>query len=331
MIKSFKKNLKYLEIPDVTNQIFLMLVSFLSLVFVEKIPDKFLIPVINILLCIIIIYIVSHYEKKSELNKRKRTVTRFLRFWYPVFMIMFCFKEIYVIMISSHNVLYDEYLIRIDRWLFGMNPSDYLSQFLNPYAVEFFQIVYGLFYAMPVIYALELYLWHRYEELKYAIFVVFFGFYLSFIGYLLIPAIGPRFTLYDFQSLNNELNGIFFAEKIRDVINFGESIPTGVSNPQDFAQRDAFPSGHAIVIILITYLSHKIKSKSFYFYLPYSILMIFSTVYLRYHYVIDLIAAIPIIMITILVANTLYKGKLNFSELSENHKVSKAQRKVIKE
>ncbi len=81
--------------------------------------------------------------------------------------------------------------------------------------VEFFQIVYGLFYMMPVIYAMELYLWHRYEELKYAIFVVFFGFYLSFIGYLLVPAIGPRFTLLIFIIMNTELPGIFFAEKIR--------------------------------------------------------------------------------------------------------------------
>lgn len=312
MVKSFKENLKYLEIPDVTNQIFLLFISLLSLIFVSKFPDKFLIPFLNIILCLLIIYFVSHYGKKNELDKRKRSVTRFLRFWYPVFMVFFCFKEIYVIMISAHNVLYDEYLIRIDKWLFGVNPTDFLSQYLNPYAVEFLQIVYGLFYVMPVIYAMELYLWHRYEELKYAIFVVFFGFYLSFIGYLLVPAIGPRFTLYDFHNLNNELQGFFFAEKIRDFINFGESIPKNIPNPQDFAQRDAFPSGHAIMIILITYLSHKIKSNSFYFYLPYSILMLFSTVYLRYHYVIDLIAAVPFVLITIFVANKLYKGKINF-------------------
>lgn len=217
-------------------------------------------------------------------------------------------------MISAHNVLYDEYLIRIDRWLFGVNPTEYLSRFLNPFAVEFLQIVYGLFYVMPLVYALELYLWHRYEELKYAFFVVFFGFYLSFIGYLLVPAIGPRFTLFDFHNTNIELAGFFFAEKIRYIIDVGESIPANIINPQDFAQRDAFPSGHALIVILITYLSHKIKSKSFYFYLPYSILLIFSTVYLRYHYVIDLIAAVPFALITIFVANKLYKGKINFGK-----------------
>lgn len=314
MIKSLKGNLRYLDIPDVTNQIFLIVISILSLIFVNKFPERFFIPLLNIALCIIITYIVSHYEKKPELEKRKRSVTRFLRFWYPAFMILFCFKEIYLIMLSSNNVLYDESLMKIDRWIFGMNPSDFLKNYLNHYAIEFLQIIYGLFYLMPVIYAMELYLWHRYEELKYAIFVVFFGFYLSFIGYLIVPAIGPRFTIHNFQNIGTELPGLFFADKIRYLIDIGESIPANVANPEKFAQRDAFPSGHTIIMILITYLSHKIKSNSFYFYLPYTILLIFSTVYLRYHYVIDLIAGIPFVLITIFVANKLYKGKINFGK-----------------
>ncbi len=314
MFKSLKVNLKYLQIPDVTNQVFLLFIALISLVFVTKLPERYLIPVINVFLCLIITYVVSYYEKKSEPYRRKRTLTRFLRFWYPAFTILFCFKEIYILMLSVHNVLYDTYLIRIDRMLFGVNPTEFLNQYLNIYAVEFLQIVYGLFYLMPIIYAMELYLWHRYEELKYAIFVVFFGFYLSFLGYLIIPAIGPRFTLHDFHNINTELPGIYFAVKIRYLIDIGESIPGNISNPQDFAQRDAFPSGHTIIMILITYLSHKIKSKSFYFYLPYTILLIFSTVYLRYHYFIDLIGGIPFVMITIFTANKLYKGKISFGK-----------------
>jgi len=314
LIKNFKKNLTYLEIPDITNQIFLILVSCISLIFVEKLPERFLIPVVNLFLCWLIIYFVSHYEKKSAIEKKKPSLTRFLRFWYPVFMILFCFKEIYLIMMSLNQSLYDPQFIKIDYWLFGVNPTQYLNKFTNPFLTEFLQIIYGLFYLMPVIYAMELYLWHRYDELKYAIFVVFFGFYLSFIGYVIFPAIGPRFYLHEFHSINSEMPGIFLAEKIRDFINFGESIPKNIPNPQDFAQRDAFPSGHTIIILLITYLSHKIKSNSFYFYLPFAAVMILSTVYLRYHYVIDLIGAVPIVLIIIFIANKLYGGKINFGK-----------------
>ncbi|MBL8008040.1 MAG: phosphatase PAP2 family protein [Ignavibacteria bacterium] len=314
MIKTFKSNYKYLEIPDVTNQLFLVMISVFSLIFVERTPERFLIPVINVVLCILIVYFVSHYEKKTENEKRQRSVSRFLRFWYPVLMILFCFKEIYLIMISLNHGLYDEILLKADYLIFGMNPTQFLAGYLNPYAVEFFQIVYGVFYLMPVIYALELYLWHRYDELKYAMFVILFGFYLSFIGYVIIPAVGPRFTLHEFHLLNTEMPGLFFAEKIRDFINFVESIPVNVPDPEAYAQRDAFPSGHTIIILLITYLSHKIKSNSFYFYLPYSMLMLFSTVYLRYHYVIDLIGGIPVVLITIYTANKIYGDRIDFGK-----------------
>ena len=114
-------------------------------------------------------------------------------------------------MINANKNLYDNYLIEIDRWMFGTDPALFLSHYINPYAVEFLQIAYGLFYVMPLIYAMELYFWHRYEELKYAFFVIFFGFYLSFIGYMLIPAIGPRFTIFDFSSIDTELPGVFAA------------------------------------------------------------------------------------------------------------------------
>lgn len=311
MINKLKGNLKYLDIPDVANQIFLIFLALLILFIVKNPAAKFLVPLLNIFLCFLIAYLVSHYESKQESEKSQRSISRFLRFWYPAFMILFCFKEIYLIMMSLNHPLCDDTLIKIDTWLFGFNPTQYFSMHSNPVAVEFFQIIYGIFYFMPVIYSAELYFWHRYDELKYAIFVILTGFYLSFLGYILFPAVGPRFTLHDFIHTDAELQGLFIAEAIRDIINFGESIPLNVPNPQDYAQRDAFPSGHTIIIILITYLSHKIRSKSFYFYLPYSILMLFSTIYLRYHYVIDLIGGIPFVLVTVFIANKIYKGKIN--------------------
>jgi membrane-associated phospholipid phosphatase len=224
-------------------------------------------------------------------------------------MVLVCFKQVYILMIYLSPHLYDYYLIKIDRMIFGSDPTNMSQYFSNPIITELLQIIYGVFYLMPIIFAMELYLWHRYEELKYAMFVVFVGFYLSFLGYLLVPAIGPRFTIHSFNSIDTELPGLFFAKLLRQLIDFGESIPAGHPAPELFAQRDAFPSGHTIMIVLIAYLSHKMRSNTFYFYLPYAILMIFSTVYLRYHYVADLLGAIPFILITIWIANHVYKNK----------------------
>jgi membrane-associated phospholipid phosphatase len=119
--------------------------------------------------------------------------------------------------------------------------------------------------------------------------------------------VGPRFHLHDFYSISTELPGILFTDFIRAILDFGESIPTNVASPGDFAQRDAMPSAHASMALTIAYLSWKIKSRSFYFYLPYCVLMIISTIYLRYHYVVDIIAGILLAVITIMIGEYLLK------------------------
>ncbi len=318
MIEDFKNRLRYLEAPDIANQIFLIILSLISIIFLPIIYAKFLIPIANIFLGVFIVYAVSIYEKKDELAKRKPALARFFRFFYPILMVIVCFKQIYVLMIDLSPTLYDSYLIQIDKAIFGGDPTNISNYFSNPVLTEILQIIYGIFYFMPVIFALELYLWHRYEELKFAMFVFFVGFYLSFLGYLLLPAIGPRFTIHSFGAIDTELPGLFFAKYIRQLVDFGESIPVNNPHPELFAQRDAFPSGHTIMIVLIAYLSRKVRSNTFYFYLPYAILMIFSTVYLRYHYVADLLGAVPFIFATIFIAHLAFKNKnknINFRSI----------------
>ena len=316
-VQNFKKKLSYLEIHDVVNQIFLIFISFISLINYRSIPQWNIIIIVNIILAIIIIQIVSLYESQTELRKKHLNLIRFLRYWYPMFMILFCFKTIYYIMMGLTPVIHDDLLIKIDFLIFGFNPTMVLKSISHPLITEFLQIIYALFYMMPVIFALELFLWHRYQELKFVTLVILFGFYLSFIGYLVLPAIGPRFILHDFYNLNNDLPGFWFTNFLRDLVNLGESIPKNTQNVELFAQRDAFPSGHTIIILLIVYLSRKIKSNSFYFYFPYSILMIFATVYLRYHYVVDLIGGLAFAVLTILISNKLFSIKWKKNIVSE--------------
>ncbi|CAN5580245.1 phosphatase PAP2 family protein [soil metagenome] len=307
MIKSFIKRFSLLSLPDATNIVFLLFLSLLSIIFSYKIPDWYYILITNCALTIVITFIVSDYEKG---DKKLKTFWRFIRYWYIFFMIIFCFKEIYVFMIYLTPGVNDALLIKWDNAIFfGHNPNLELDKIKNPWLTEFLQIVYVSFYLMPYIYTIELFVWHRYEELKYAMFVLFFGFYLSFIGYLFLPAIGPRFTLFDFTKIDLELPGLWLTTPIRNIIDLGESIPHNVTDPENYAQRDAFPSGHTMMIICITYLSWKIKSKSIYFYLPYCILMIFSTVYLRYHYAVDLISGAFLSLVTIMIANHVYKNR----------------------
>jgi membrane-associated phospholipid phosphatase len=260
---------------------------------------------INFSIILAIFFIVNIYQNNFSNN----SLVRLFRYWYPLFMVLFTFKEIYFIMVILEPVLNDNLLILIDRNIFGCNPTEVLYLIATPILTEFLQIIYILFYIMPVIFGLELYIKKRFNEYRLYAFAVMLGFFLSFIGYLLVPAIGPRFTLHDFQNINSELPGIYITNLLRDIINFGESIYNNTPDPAAIAQRDAFPSGHTIIILVITYLSFRFKTKTFFFYLPYSILMLFSTVYLRYHYVIDLIAGVAIAALVMLITMIFYNSK----------------------
>ncbi|MCI0450522.1 MAG: phosphatase PAP2 family protein [Chlorobi bacterium] len=240
----------------------------------------------------------------------EKSFLKILRYWYGVAAILIIFKQVYFIVYSLKPSDWDLLFIKMDFIIFGVNPTQWVYRFENPILTEFLQIIYAYYYPMIVVFGLELYLWKRFKEYKYTIFIIFFSFYFSYLLYMIFPANGPRFHLHDFSAISSELPGLFLTEYIREFLNFGESIPSSVPNPQDYVQRDVMPSLHIITAFLIMYLSWKFNSKSFYFYLPYFLCMAAATIYLRYHYVVDIPGGLIVCVITILLGKLVYKGNL---------------------
>jgi membrane-associated phospholipid phosphatase len=187
---------------------------------------------------------------------------------------------------------YDYLFIEIDRWIFSADPTHLLHQIANPVLTEILQVVYGSFYLLPILLGLFLVRKKRYVAMDFAVFVLIYGFYLSYLGYFILPGIGPRFTLHEFSTINEQLPGLFLTNFLRELVNAGESIPAGTPNPAEVVQRDIFPSGHTMMTLIVMFLSVRLKSRSRYFFVPVGTLLIFSTVYLWYHYVIDLIGGL---------------------------------------
>lgn len=267
---------------------------------------------INFFLAWVIYRLVNKYEYLAEvLGEREisnSSSLKIARYWYGVAAILFIFKQVYIIGYALKPTDWDPVFMRMDFAIFGLNPTQWVYRFENPYLTEFLQIVYVYYYPLIVVFGLEFYLSRRYREFKYAIFILFFSFFTSYILYLIFPAIGPRFHLHEFYAISTEMPGILLTEPIRAFLNFGESIPPGVPNPQDFVQRDAMPSLHTISAFLIMYLSWKFRSRSFYFYLPYFLCMVAATIYLRYHYVVDIFGGLIICVFTILIGMIIYRN-----------------------
>lgn len=240
-----------------------------------------------------------------------------LHLWYLAPLILLTFKELYLMIKPIRVIDYDYLLINADRFMFGTDPTKVLFKIANPLLTEILQIAYGSFYLLPIILGVNLMIKKRHTALDFSVFAVVYGFFLSYIGYFLLPAIGPRFTLHDFNNLNNELPGLWLTGFLREVVNMGESIPTGTPNPAEVVQRDVFPSGHTQMTLIVMYLSYKFKVKTRYFLIPIGTLLIIATVYMRYHYVIDLLGGAVFMILTMWSGKYLYNYWQKFKGKSE--------------
>lgn len=314
-IKSFIKNLKAFDLVVITFYLFLIC---LHIIFHSRIQDSFLWMFVNIFI-IVFTFFLAYMESRSSSK-----TWAIIHYWYIAPVILLTFRQLHFMIkpIRPHD--YDELFIQIDRIMFfGNDPTHILYQIANPVLTEILQIVYGVFYLLPIILCLALLKKNRFVALDYALFSVIWGFYLSYLGYFLLPGIGPRFTLHDFATINDTLPGLWLTNFLREIVNSGEGIPSGTLNPAEVVQRDVFPSGHTMITLIVMYLSVKLKSRTKNFFLPVGSLLIFATVYLWYHYVIDLIGGAAFMLFSIWSGKNIFnwwRGKVGKEQFSfEKH------------
>lgn len=296
-----KSLLASLRAMDAVGLLALLLLTLTNIIFSTRVPHWGLLVVLDLILAFVIISLVSTAAKSA--NK----VLAFLRDWYPVPVTLIVFKELYLMVhpINPHD--FDAMFIAIDRWIFGTDPTQWLGHWTHPFLTEVMQFSYSMFYFLFLIAAIEYYQKNRVEEFRYGMFVVLYSFYLSYVFYFIFPAVGPRFTLHSFATMDADLPGVFMTRAMRELLNSAESIPLNAANPIDFAQRDVFPSGHVQLTLVLIFLAYQSHLKSRNFILVVGVLLVISTVYLRYHYVVDVIAGIFFMVITIQTGPQLYR------------------------
>jgi membrane-associated phospholipid phosphatase len=278
--------IKHLKAFDLVVVVFFILLTVINIIFRNRVDQWLLFVFLNsgiIFFAFAIAYLETKYESR---------IWRIIHYWYIAPLVLITFKELYFMIKPIRQVDYDFLFIEIDRWMFGTDPTHFLYQFSHPVITEILQIVYGMFYLLPLILALFLLKKKRYLATDFAVFSIIYGFYLSYLGYFALPGIGPRFTLHNFETINEDLPGLFLTNTLREIVNMGESIPAGTPDPADAVQRDIFPSGHTMITLIVMYLSVKLRSRSRFFFVPIGSLLILATVYLWYHYVIDLIGGL---------------------------------------
>lgn len=290
---NFKRLIASLSPVDFISSVFLLFLTFLNLIFFSRVILWKELVLINIAITALIVFFALLAEKKQTI------LLIGIHRWYCYPLVLIVFKEIYQMIHRINPIDHDQLLISIDHWMFGVNPTQWLSQFSHPIITEILQTAYFSYYLIFILVGVEIFRRYPIDRFDHAAFLIVYGFYLSYLGYFLLPAVGPRFTLHNFADLDRDLPGLFFTPVFRAIINAGESIRPGQLNAIEVVQRDVFPSGHTQLSLICTYLAFHYRLRSRWIVTLLVSLLIIGTVYLRYHYVIDLAGGVVFFLLTI--------------------------------
>jgi membrane-associated phospholipid phosphatase len=216
----------------------------------------------------------------------------FLYRFSPILFIVFIYESLGNL-IQYLQADIDPWLIKIDLFLFGVEPTLWIQKWIVPWFTDILSLAYLSYYFIPVVLIAVLYLKHRMTEFDRAMFVLALGYYVSFIGYILFPAVGPRYALTHLYSV--PLEGSFITDFVRDTL-----------NALELNKRDCMPSGHTQIVLMVLFLAYRYEKFLFYLFFPIICGLILSTVYLRYHYVIDLLVGAGLAIGCTLIGHRLY-------------------------
>jgi membrane-associated phospholipid phosphatase len=162
----------------------------------------------------------------------------------------------------------------LDRRLFGTDLGRFAGH-LGAAGTEVLQLCYASFYLLCMAAAVGALRGSGGAGFDRAVRQLTFGFLVSYLGYLLVPTLAPKVVL----AFPDAIDGALLTPTLRDWIDGGEANPW-----------DCFPSGHTMLTLTALALLWRENRRWFWWCLVPALGLIASTVLLRYHWGIDVVA-----------------------------------------
>jgi membrane-associated phospholipid phosphatase len=198
--------------------------------------------------------------------------------WLPFLLLSACYYALYtnlMLRINPHTA--DVTLSKIDAALLGDQASFLLESWINPWLTDFFNLIYFSYvFSLPAI-ALYFYLSKEEKVFRRVMMGYLTLMLMGIASYLLVPAIGP--ASYFAEKYTHDLHGHAVSRGVDYIIWAGR------------VGYDCFPSLHVGIPILLSLYLRDHRRKFFIPALIYVGLMCCATIYLRYHYVVDVMAS----------------------------------------
>ncbi|HUK62946.1 MAG TPA: phosphatase PAP2 family protein, partial [Dongiaceae bacterium] len=237
-----------LHAADRITLIYAALIALVAVVVAARIPAWWIVLSISAVVWVGVIALALAHQRFGG------ATLGFVHDWYVAVLVFPAFKELQFVISPLHRgVDYDAWFIAADRWLFGTDPTRWLSRFAHPLATEVLLVAYTSFYWLFLLAGIEVYARADRRAFRWMFFTCVYGFYLVFVGYLFLPAVGPRLTLHDYATIQTEPRGLWLTPYLRRFVDAGDSIPLGapLEAARAAAQRDLFPSGHTMMSLVL--------------------------------------------------------------------------------
>lgn len=293
-----KKSLEYFEFLLSG----LVLVTFIVLAQIYHTQFQWRSSLIGFTLLIILFIALTSFIRKTLLKTRKGAAHEFfgLRDWLPLLAIIITYENLreFTGVINPNPM--DALLYRWDLIIFGVEPTLWIQQFTHPIITDILALFYASYFTLPLILTLHLYWRGQITEFREMALGVGLCLYIGFICYIVFPAGPPRFYFADpvwqqFAPLTGQWGFFEFFHRVSDS-----------HNPvRHYASFPSLHVGLATISFLYTCKFKKILKGRWIWsavYMVFLVCIATSTIYLRHHWIPDLIAGIILASSSILLA-----------------------------
>ena len=201
----------------------------------------------------------------------------------PAVILLIVFETIGDSIPAVNSTWLEPFLVSVDNRLFGMVGSVYLERFYTKPLLDLMHFFYALFYLFPISIAVVVYRRNSKAEFHEALCAIGLAFYLCYFLYYIFPVLGPyrNPTVYEQFTKDIFVSGGIVTRYVRAFVKHAE-----------LSSYDCFPSAHAAVTFMTVALAYRYKLPIRRYYLLPACMILISTVYLRYHYVLDIVASV---------------------------------------
>jgi membrane-associated phospholipid phosphatase len=249
------------------------------------------------------LWLYRHFHKKNGSLSLQRVFLQTLRDWIPFILISFIYENLRDLtrFFYTHDIAGT--LMAWDVKIFGVELTQWSQRFFHPLMTDYMAFAYALYFILPLIIMYMLSYRNKRTLLREVIMALSLTFLVGFLCYVFLPCSPPRFFLEAQYTNPPQLYGWHLFNALQGNWDRLSVIPHG-----------AFPSLHVGISTIALIYAFRFRKVSrldcvlYWIYVPLIVSLWVSTIYLRHHWFVDILAGWLLALLSCWIAPVLVKS-----------------------